>query len=140
VYAVAATIRREWFGGADGIGGRPVWGIAGPGGPAAGGLAAAASGVSLEEYGAEAVRRQLADPAWRQRIMLEHRRVVGLVAAHLPVVTMQLGAVYPDEAAVADMLAARRAEFTAALLNVAASPDLASCGAVFPGRGPGQLR
>jgi Gas vesicle synthesis protein GvpL/GvpF len=89
VYAVAATIRREWFGRADGIGGRPVLGIAGSGG------------------------RDLTTRA--------HRHVVSIVAAHLPVVPMPAGTVYPDEAAVIRMLAVRRAEFTAGLLNVAAA-------------------
>jgi len=125
VYAVAATIRREWFGGADGIGVRPVWVIAGRGGPAAGGLAAAVSGVSLAEFGADALHRNLADPHWRDRTTLTHWRVVDLIAAHLPVVPMQLGVVYPDEATVVTMLAARRAEFTAALLNVAAASPAA---------------
>jgi hypothetical protein len=119
VYAVAATIRREWFGRADGIGGRPVWGIAGSGGPAAGGLAAAVSGISLDEAGPEALRR--ADRARRDLTMRAHRHVVSIVAAHLPVVPMPAGIVYPDEAAVIRMLAARRAEFTAGLLNVAAA-------------------
>jgi len=37
------------------------------------------------------------------------------------VVVMPLGTIYPDEAAVIHLLAVRRAEFTAALLNVAAA-------------------
>jgi hypothetical protein len=138
VYAVAATIRREWFGSADGIGARPVWGITGRGGPAAGGLAAAVSGVSLEEFGPAVLHRNLADPDWRDRTALTHWRVADLVAAHLPAVPMQLGAVYPDEAAVVSMLADRRAEFAAALLNVAAL-DLAILATPTPraeGTGP----
>jgi hypothetical protein len=42
-------------------------------------------------------------------------------AAHLPVVPMPPGTIYPDEAAVIWILALRRAEFTAARLNVAAA-------------------
>ena len=65
--------------------------------------------------------QRLADRVGRDRVMHAHRHVVGLVAAHLPVVAMPLGTIYPDEAAVIHLLAVRRAEFTAALLNVAAA-------------------
>jgi len=117
VYAVAATIRREWFGRADGIGARPVWAITGRGGPVAGGLAAAVSGVSLDEFGPEA----LAARTRRERAIRAHHHVIGIVSAHLPVVPMPLATVFPDETAVIRMLATRRAEFTATLLNIAAA-------------------
>lgn len=77
------------------------------------------SGISLDEADPEALRR--ADRAWQDLTARAHRHVVSIVAAHLPVVPMPVGTVYPDEAAVIRMLAVRRAEFTTALLNVAAA-------------------
>ena len=70
-------------------------------------------------------------------------RGIGVVAAHLPVVPMPLAAIHPAGAAVVGMNAVRRAEFTAALLNLAAaaaagpSPErnAASCSApLIPSR------
>ena len=59
------------------------------------------------------------------------RQMAGIVAAHLPVVPMPPGIVYPDEAVVIRIYAVRRAEFTAALLNVAAA---AAAARSVPGR------
>src|ERR1035437_2073726 len=44
-----------------------------------------------------------------------------IIASHQPVVPVRLATIYPDEATVTSMLTAGRAEFTAALLNVAVS-------------------
>lgn len=75
VYAVATCVRREWFGQADGIGGRPVWGVT----AIPGRLAAAVSGISLGEFGPEALNR--ADRARLEWIARAHRDVAGIVAA-----------------------------------------------------------
>lgn len=44
-----------------------------------------------------------------------------IITSHQPVVPVRLATIYPDEATVTSMLTAGRAEFTAALLNVAVS-------------------
>jgi hypothetical protein len=59
-------------------------------------------------------------------------------AGRQPVVPMPLATLYPDESAVIRMLAARRAELTAALLNVAASAAAEAPGTEAPGTGDAQ--
>lgn len=119
IYAVAPTVRREWFGAADGVGSRPVWPVY------AAGLAAAVSGVDAAEFGPEAVARRLSrldrpeDRMWVSQTAQRHRAVVEKIASHQPIVPMDLGILCPDEAAVASLLAERRDEFASLLTQVA---------------------
>lgn len=129
IYAVAPTVRREWFGAADGVGGRPVWPVF------AAGLAAAVSGVDAAEFGPEAVEARLArldhheDRAWVSQTARRHHAVIEKIAAHQPVVPMRLGTLCPDEVAVASWLTERHDELAAMLTRSAdLTPDLVQAG------------
>jgi hypothetical protein len=109
IYAVAPVVRREWFGQADGVGARPVWPVM------ADGMAAAVSGISLDEYGPDAIASRADDPGWLAEIARRQRSVIAKVAAHQPVIPMALATLCDDEASVIAFLTDRHGELARAV-------------------------
>jgi hypothetical protein len=109
IYAIAPIVRREWFGQADGVGERPVWPVM------AAGIAAAVSGISLDEYGPDAIETRADDPGWLEEIRHRHQSVIAKVADHQPVVPMALVTLCSDEASVAAFLKERHDELARAI-------------------------
>ena len=67
-------------------------------------LAALVSGVRLEEFGAEALKRNLEDLAWLERTARAHDAVLGRALAGDAIVPMRLCTIFADEAGVRQML------------------------------------
>lgn len=82
------------------------------------GLAAVISDVDLGEFGEEPLRRNLEDLGWLEAVARAHHAVIEAAAAHGPLVPMRLATVYRDQAGVAAMLAARRADLGAGIDRV----------------------
>lgn len=95
-----------------GIEGHPVRAVP------AGGLTAVVSTVPLNQYGEDALRRNLEDLAWLERTARAHHLVVDALYRTGPVVPARLATVYSDEERVAAVLAERSAELGAALDRV----------------------
>lgn len=118
LYALAGRIDREWLGGLTaGVAGQPVGTVN------AGGLTAAVSSVSLDEFGEEPLRRNLEDLPWLEAVARGHHRVIALIAQHAPVIPMRLATVYRDEAGVAELLTTRREHFAGVLEKVTAKTE-----------------
>jgi len=117
VYAVAGSIREEWFNGTAGVAGRPVRAVT------AAGLAAAVTRVSLAEFGEEPLHRHMEDLAWLEATARAHHHVIEIVARHGPVIPMRLATVYYSDAGVADLLARRQAEFADVLAWITARTE-----------------
>jgi hypothetical protein len=79
------------------------------------GLAVLASRVPLAEFGEDALRRNLNDLAWLERVARTHEQVLERALEHATIVPLRLCTIYADESGVARMLADKRAEFEAAL-------------------------
>ncbi len=67
-------------------------------------LSAVVSPVSLDEFGAEALKRNLEDMSWLERTARAHQSVLERVLANETVVPMRLCTIFSDEAKVRDML------------------------------------
>ncbi len=80
--------------------------------------AAVVSLVSLEEFGEEALERNLASPEWLAQKAQRHQSVVAAVADRVGVIPMRLCTIYRDEARVREMLAEHEAEFASALARL----------------------
>ncbi|MGH3096607.1 MAG: GvpL/GvpF family gas vesicle protein [Streptosporangiales bacterium] len=72
------------------------------------GLAAAVSTVSLDEFGEEALRANLEDLGWLERVARAHNQVVGALAASGSVAPLRLATVYLDDDGVRRTLDERR--------------------------------
>jgi hypothetical protein len=138
VYAVAEGGAASRVDHVDGVGGNPVRAVV------AGGLAAIAEDVPLDEFGEAALRRNLEDLSWLEAAARAHHRVIDAVAGHGPVVPMRLATVYRTDAGLAAALGERAADFRDALRRTdarqewgvkvyAAQPDERS---VAPDHGP----
>src|SRR5919201_2231532 len=67
-------------------------------------LSALVSSVRLEEFGAEALKRNLEDLAWLERTARAHDAVLGRALAGDAIVPMRLCTIFADEAGVRQML------------------------------------
>ena len=82
---------------------------------AADGLTALVSDVTLEEFGAQALRRNLEDLAWLEAVARAHHGVIDAAARRCTLLPMRLATVYSGEAAMVASLTAHAAELRAAL-------------------------
>jgi hypothetical protein len=80
-----------------------------------GGLAALVSAVALAEYGEAALRRNLNDLEWLERVARAHEGVLEAALTGATLVPLRLCTIFADEGSVRAMLAAREPELTAAL-------------------------
>jgi len=112
VYAVAGQYAGEDLSGLDGVGDGRVRVIG------AAGLAVLASDVDLAEFGAEALRRNLEDLDWLERVAWAHHHVIDAAARLLPLLPMRLATVYASEGTAAAAFTERAAELRDALAQV----------------------
>jgi hypothetical protein len=115
------------------------------------GLAAVVSPVSLDEFGEEALRRNLEDLRWLESTARAHHGVVDAAAEHAVTVPLGLATVYRTEERAREALRDRREEFTRALSRISgrtewgvkAYADLGAAASTAeaeeetPGAGPG---
>ena len=95
-----------------GVGGAPVQVIEDRG------MVAIVSPVSLEEFGEDALRRNLEDLGWLESTARAHHAVVDAAAGHAVTVPLGLATVYRSEDRVRTALRDRREEFTEALNRI----------------------
>ncbi|WP_426512807.1 GvpL/GvpF family gas vesicle protein [Dactylosporangium sp. McL0621] len=81
-------------------------------------LVAVVSPVDLDEFGEDALRRNLEDLAWLDRIARAHHSVVAALAREHAVVPAGLATVYRDDAGLRTMLEQRRGDLDAVLERV----------------------
>jgi hypothetical protein len=89
----------------------------------AAGLTAVVGDVPLEEFGEQALRRNLEDLSWLEETARAHHRVIEAVAGQIPVVPARLATVYNGDAGVAGMLAERGADLRVALGRIEARKE-----------------
>jgi len=80
-----------------------------------GGLIAVVSDVSLEEFGEEALRRNLEDLAWLEAVARAHHGVIDAAARQRTLLPMRLATVYSSEAAMVASLTGHAAQFRSTL-------------------------
>ncbi|MBO0819652.1 MAG: GvpL/GvpF family gas vesicle protein [Nocardiopsaceae bacterium] len=81
----------------------------------AGPLTAVVSDVDLDEFGADALARNLEDLDWLERVARAHHHVIEAAWRRAPVLPVGLTTVYSGEPSMAEALGARRRELTDAL-------------------------
>lgn len=113
LYAVTRGFSPQDLAGLTGVGGEPVRAVE------ADGLVAVVSSVSLDEFGQEALRRNLEDLDWLAATARAHDGVVEAVVRAGPAVPLRLATVYLGDERVRDEVRARRADLEAALNRVA---------------------
>jgi hypothetical protein len=113
LYAVTRDLRGDALAGATGVAGEPVRTVE------AAGLAAVVGSVPLEEFGEEALRRNLEDLDWLARTARAHDAVVDTVARSGPAVPSRLATVYLADERVHELLQDRRDDFGALLERLA---------------------
>ena len=113
VYGISRGLPADAAPGMRGVGGSPVYGVT------EGFLTALASEVGLDDFGEDALRRNLEDLAWLERAARAHHGVVDAAAEFAPTVPLGLATVYRSEDRVHAVLRERKDEFTAALDRVA---------------------
>jgi hypothetical protein len=84
----------------------------------AAGMTALISDVDLDEFGADALRRNLEDLGWLERTARAHHEVIDAASRIFPLLPMRLATVYHGETTLAEDLDARREDFLAALEQV----------------------
>ncbi|WP_176197425.1 GvpL/GvpF family gas vesicle protein [Actinomadura sp. NAK00032] len=105
LYGVARGLDPAALGGAAGVGGAPVRGVA------AGGLTALVSTVALADYGEAALRANLEDLAWLEATARAHHDVVDRAARTAPTAPVRIATIYRDDGRVAEVLAAQGERF-----------------------------
>jgi gas vesicle protein GvpL/GvpF len=98
----------------EGVAGTPVRSVR----AADGALTALVSDVSLEEFGDEALRRNLNELEWLTATAVAHETVVDAALAATTVVPMRLCTIFRDDAAVGEMLARERGDLEATLARL----------------------
>ena len=84
-----------------------------------GDVTAVVSGVPLDEFGADALRKNLEDMAWLERTARAHQAVLDRVLDHTTaIVPMRLCTIFDDEQGVREMLAREREVLLASLERV----------------------
>jgi hypothetical protein len=76
------------------------------------------SDVDLDEYGADALKRNLEDLTWLEQVARAHHDVIDAAARRFPVLPVRLATVYSGDAAIIEILASRSDEFCDALTQV----------------------
>ncbi|MDA2814914.1 GvpL/GvpF family gas vesicle protein [Nocardiopsis sp. RSe5-2] len=109
LYAVARPPAGGALDGIAGVGGGPVHVVS------AHGLDAVVSPVALEEFGEEALRRNLEDMAWLEAAARAHHRVVDAVFRSTVAVPLRLATVFLGEESLRSMVGERRGHITAVL-------------------------
>lgn len=87
-------------------------------------LTALVSDVDLAEYGEAALRRNMEDLDWLEKVALAHHRVIDAAATVFPLLPARLATVYHSDAAMSAAFAARGAELRAALRRVGGRTEL----------------
>jgi hypothetical protein len=80
-----------------------------------GNLAALASGVPLDEFGEEPLRRNLNELAWLERVARSHEAVLERALQHATIVPLRLCTIFADEQGARRMLDEQRADLETAL-------------------------
>ncbi len=75
------------------------------------GLAALASLVPLEEFGAEPLRRHLEDPQWTEEKVRHHERIVEAAMVETPILPMRFGTIFLNPEGVKQMLRENAGKF-----------------------------
>ena len=106
-----------------------IAGLAGVAGEAvrivsAGDLAAAVGTVGLDEFGEQALRRNLEDLDWLAAKARAHDAVISMIARSVPVIPMRMATVYLDDGRIKRLLESRRGDFVAALERVTGREEL----------------
>jgi hypothetical protein len=127
LHVVGRDLDAERLNGITGVGGRPVHTIESDG------LVAVVSPVDLDEFGEEALRRNLEDMAWLEATARAHHHVVAAAGALGPIIPARLATVYHDEPRVAAVLAERRDDFHAALDRVTGRTEFGVKAFAVPG-------
>ncbi|MGH3379310.1 MAG: GvpL/GvpF family gas vesicle protein [Actinoallomurus sp.] len=112
VYGVSRDLPGASIEHLGGVGGAPVQVVADRG------LAAIVSPVSLEEFGEEALRRNLEDLGWLESTARAHHAVVDTASGLAVTVPLGLATVYRSEDRVRTALRVRREEFVEALSRI----------------------
>jgi hypothetical protein len=87
-------------------------------------LAAVVGAVSLDEFGEEALRRNLEDLDWVAQKARAHDAVITAVAQTAAVIPVRMATVYLDDDRVAQLLTDRRAAFEATLSRLAGRAEV----------------
>ena len=82
------------------------------------GLTAVVSDVTLEDFGEEALRRNLEDMAWLEAVARAHHGVIDAAAQRFTLVPMRLATVYSGEETMVASLTEHAAQFRSALERV----------------------
>lgn len=119
---VYAVIRGEpaddGLSGLRGVGGEPVRVVA------AGGLAAVVGTVGLDEFGRDALRRNLEDLDWVAQKARAHDAVITTVARFGPVIPVRMATVYLDDGRVRHLLENRREDFETTLSRLSGRAEV----------------
>ncbi|GFG53265.1 gas vesicle protein GvpFL [Mycolicibacterium agri] len=87
-------------------------------------IAAVVGTVGLDQFGEDALRRNLEDLDWLAATARAHDAVISAIARFGPVVPMRMATVYLDDTRVAHLLQTRRDDFAAALRHVTGRAEL----------------
>jgi hypothetical protein len=87
-------------------------------------IGAVSGSVPLGEFGEDALRERLNDPAWLEEKVRAHEEVLQRVLGETAVVPLRFGTIYHDLDDVVELLRQRRAEFEAALAHVRGRVEL----------------
>jgi hypothetical protein len=112
VYGVTRDLPGEALEKIEGVGGAPVQVVE------HGGLTAVVSPVSLDDFGEDALRRNLEDLGWLESTARAHHAVVDAAAASAAVAPLGLATVYRSEDRLRAALRERSDEFTRALERI----------------------
>jgi len=119
VYAVVHESRAESrVSGLRGVAGEAVHVVA------ADDLAAIVGDVSLDEFGQDALRRNLEDLDWVAQKARAHDAVISEIARSGPVIPVRMATVYLDDARVRNLLEKRREDFVATLSRLSGRAEL----------------
>jgi Gas vesicle synthesis protein GvpL/GvpF len=117
MYAVAADGEEPLTGSPIGIGGGPVRTVG------AAGLTAIVGDVGEPEFGEAALRRNLEDLDWLERMARAHHAVIKAAATRCPVVPMRFATVYASDEGVVQTLRQRTGDFREALARITARSE-----------------
>jgi Gas vesicle synthesis protein GvpL/GvpF len=119
IYAVACGgDAEERVSGLRGVADEPVYTVA------ANGLAAVVGAVSLDEFGQDALRRNLEDLDWVAQKARAHDAVITSVARSGSVIPVRMATVYLDDARVRELLTSRRGDFVATLKRLSGRAEV----------------
>jgi hypothetical protein len=119
VYAVIRGERAEdRVSGLRGVGGEQVRVVA------ADGLAAVVGAVGLDEFGRDALRRNLEDLDWVAQKARAHDAVITAVARFGPVIPVRMATVYLDDGRVRKLLENRREDFETTLTRLSGRAEV----------------